>query len=405
LSLFLDIAALDRLFPAHVRTDAGLRILSMGPALARRAPSAAVGSVLSDHFALDPVADQIAAVAGTSGLVTLRGIGNDLLLRGAVVASDDGYVFLTGLVALMANGDVAVNLVPPLTPADMSPNDSARDGMHLIAAQAVLMTAARSLAEEAVAARATAEADSRSKTEFLTVISHQLRDHLHGVIGIIGALGDSPLAPHQAEMVSLIANSGAALTRVVDDVLQFVGGTGASIPRQPPDQPRQADDTVADTSEGTDQGAAAPAAAPAADSDDDDAPVRALVAEDHPANRRIIELMLAPMGVSVTLVANGAEAVDAFKRHDWELVLLDMQMPVLDGVSAARAMRDLEAGLGRQRTPIAMLSANVLPRHVEDAMKAGADHFIAKPVTPTALAQGLDELIRAAAVNAAREAG
>jgi CheY-like chemotaxis protein len=99
-------------------------------------------------------------------------------------------------------------------------------------------------------------------------------------------------------------------------------------------------------------------------------------------------------------VANGAEAVEAFKRHDWELVLLDMQMPVLDGVSAVRAMRDLEVGLGRARTPIAMLSANVLPRHVEDAMQAGADHFIAKPVTPTALAQGLDDLIRAAAANA-----
>jgi len=47
------------------------------------------------------------------------------------------------------------------------------------------------------------------------------------------------------------------------------------------------------------------------------------VTEDHPANRQIIELMLAPMGVDVTLVANGAQAVDAFKRHDWELVLLD----------------------------------------------------------------------------------
>ena len=48
----------------------------------------------------------------------------------------------------------------------------------------------------------------------------------------------------------------------------------------------------------------------------EDAPVRALVAEDHPAYRQIIELMLAPMGVDVTLVANGAEAVDSFKRHD-----------------------------------------------------------------------------------------
>ena len=136
--------------------------------------------------------------------------------------------------------------------------------------------------------------------------------------------------------------------------------------------------------------------------EDNDDPVRALVAEDHPANRRIIELMLAPMGVEVTLVGNGAEAVEAFKAHDWELILLDMQMPVLDGISAARAMRALEVGLGRSRTPIAMLSANVLPRHVDEALAAGADHFIAKPVTPVALARGLDELVRAAAINASR---
>jgi hypothetical protein len=83
---------------------------------------------------------------------------------------------------------------------------------------------------------------------------------------------------------------------------------------------------------------------------------------------------------------------------------MDMQMHNMDGLTATRAIRDLEQSEGRRRTPIAMLSANVLPRHVEDALAAGADHFIAKPVTPAALARGLDELIRAAAVNAAKEA-
>ena len=199
--------------------------------------------------------------------------------------------------------------------------------------------------------------------------------------------------------MELIQVSGDALTDVVDEVLDFV--------RQEA-QPVSEDARALDLSHKTQDGppgvrSAAAAVAEAAD-DDDDAPVRALVAEDHPANRRIIELMLAPMGVEVTLVGNGAEAVEAFKQHDWEMVLLDMQMPVLDGASAARAMRGMEPALGRGRTPIAMLSANVLPRHVEDALAAGADHFIAKPVTPAALARGLDELIRAAAVNAAKEA-
>ncbi len=388
--LSIDADTLAFLFPAHLRTDGSLRILSVGPALARRAPTVVEGSLLTDHFGLDPATP----VGGLADLVsartrlTLRGRAADILLRGSLCAVKDGYLFLVGYAALTASGDPAINSVPPLTPADLSPSDSARDGAHVLAAQATLLTAARALADEAHADRDAAEAASRAKTEFLTLISHELRDHLHGVIGLVGALGAGPLTPEQAEMVSLIAHSGSALTRVVDDVLDFVGGSpGAGQRSAEVDGPVASEGVAAWEDRGDPR-------------EDEDAPVRALVAEDHPANRRIIELMLAPMGVDVTLVANGAEAVEAFKRHDWELVLLDMQMPVLDGVSAARAMRDLEVGLGRARTPIAMLSANVLPRHVEDAMQAGADHFIAKPVTPAALAQGLDDLIRAAAANA-----
>ena len=126
-----------------------------------------------------------------------------------------------------------------------------------------------------------------------------------------------------------------------------------------------------------------------------DQQIRCLVAEDHPANRRIIELMLAPLGVRVSLVSNGQEAVDAFRNGQFGMVLLDMQMPVLDGVEAAKAMREIERIEQRPRTPIAMLTANVLPKHRNEAMGAGADLFIAKPVTPATLAASLDALIRA----------
>ncbi len=391
MSLSIDAETLAFLFPAYLRTDARLRILAIGPALTRRSPAVVPGSALTDHFILDP-ATSVEALPGLVSArtrVTLRGRGEDILLRGSLSPTEGGYLFLVGYAALTASGDPVINSVPPLTPADLSPSDSARDGAHVLAAQATLLIAARALADEAHGDRDAAEAASRAKTEFLTLISHELRDHLHGVIGLVGALGAGPLTPEQAEMVSLIAHSGAALTRVVDDVLDFVGGSPGAAQKSADERRSAGPGRAGVWEDRTDPGDEA-----------EDAPVRALVAEDHPANRRIIELMLAPMGVDVTLVANGAEAVEAFKRHDWELVLLDMQMPVLDGVSAARAMRDLEVGLGRSRTPIAMLSANVLPRHVDDAMQAGADHFIAKPVTPAALAQGLDDLIRAAAANA-----
>ncbi len=117
----------------------------------------------------------------------------------------------------------------------------------------------------------------------------------------------------------------------------------------------------------------------------DCAAMRVLLAEDHPTNRRVIELLLEPLGVTLVTTVNGAEALEAFRSAPFDLVLMDMQMPVMDGLTATREIRAWERAAGRQQTPVVMLTANTQSQHREAAAEAGADAFLPKPVTPQAL--------------------
>ena len=106
--------------------------------------------------------------------------------------------------------------------------------------------------------------------------------------------------------------------------------------------------------------------------------VRILVAEDNLANQRIIDLFLRPIGADVTLVENGQQALDALATGPFDLVLMDMQMPVLDGLEATRRLR---AGGGPNAgIPVLALTANVMEVHREACAEAGMNGHIAKPI-------------------------
>jgi PAS domain S-box-containing protein len=116
---------------------------------------------------------------------------------------------------------------------------------------------------------------------------------------------------------------------------------------------------------------------------------RVLLVEDHPVNRRVVELILGGM-VSLSCAENGAEGLAAFKTQPFDLVLMDMQMPVMDGIEATREIRAFERATARPPTPIIMLSANAFGEHVRRGREAGADSYLAKPITA-------DELVSAVA--------
>ncbi|MNT02078.1 Sensory/regulatory protein RpfC [compost metagenome] len=120
-------------------------------------------------------------------------------------------------------------------------------------------------------------------------------------------------------------------------------------------------------------------------------PLRVLLADDHPANRKVIEIMLGATAMELVAVEDGAQALETFKRESFDLVLMDMQMPVMDGLTATAAIRAFEAQDGRARTPILMLTANAMAEHVEAGRAAGADGHLTKPLTLAALFDGIDQ--------------
>jgi PAS domain S-box-containing protein len=107
---------------------------------------------------------------------------------------------------------------------------------------------------------------------------------------------------------------------------------------------------------------------------------RVLVADDHPTNCRLVELVLDELA-DVISVADGEAAVSAYCSQPFDLVLMDIKMPVMDGIAAVAEIRRFEAERARVRTPIVMLTANVDPDHLDASRAAGADRHIGKPFT------------------------
>ncbi len=130
--------------------------------------------------------------------------------------------------------------------------------------------------------------------------------------------------------------------------------------------------------------------------------IHVLLAEDHPTNQRVVQLILEPAGIDLTIVGNGLEAVELFEPGLFDLILMDMQMPVMDGLAATRAIRDIERKAGGAPIPIAMFSANALDEHLAMAAEAGANHHISKPITPERLLAGIEAALNQAPPQAER---
>jgi signal transduction histidine kinase/ActR/RegA family two-component response regulator len=105
-----------------------------------------------------------------------------------------------------------------------------------------------------------------------------------------------------------------------------------------------------------------------------------LLAEDHPTNQRVVQLILDAAGVRLDIVETGKAALERLSVQAYDLVLMDMQMPEMDGLTATRLLRERESAMGLARTPVIMLTANALDDHVRASTDAGADAHLSKPV-------------------------
>jgi two-component system, sensor histidine kinase and response regulator len=119
------------------------------------------------------------------------------------------------------------------------------------------------------------------------------------------------------------------------------------------------------------------------------ASLRILLAEDNPVNQRLASRLLEKRGHSVEVAGNGREALEALKKGRFDLMFMDVQMPVMDGFEATAAIRKLEDGSGF-RLPIVALTAHAMKGDREKCLAAGMDGYLTKPIRP----QELDEVLQ-----------
>ena len=110
-------------------------------------------------------------------------------------------------------------------------------------------------------------------------------------------------------------------------------------------------------------------------------PRHILLVEDNPVNQTIASTLLKRIGCEVDVAQDGAVAVERWRDGNYDLVLMDCQMPVMDGYDATRAIRSIEAALARPRTPVVALTANALSGDRELCLAAGMDDHLGKPFT------------------------
>ena len=118
--------------------------------------------------------------------------------------------------------------------------------------------------------------------------------------------------------------------------------------------------------------------------------LRLLAAEDNPVNQLVLKTLLAQIDIQAVMVGDGVDAVAAWESGDWDVILMDVQMPRMDGPTATRFIRERELAQRRRRTPIVALTANAMTHQVNEYLAAGMDGFVAKPIEVERLFAALD---------------
>jgi CheY-like chemotaxis protein len=120
--------------------------------------------------------------------------------------------------------------------------------------------------------------------------------------------------------------------------------------------------------------------------------LRVLAADDNETNRVVLDAVLGSLGVSADIVDNGRVAVDAWAAGRFDVVLMDVEMPILDGLQATAEIRRIEAERGLDRTPIIAFSANAMKHQIAGYLAAGFDGHLAKPIVMAELCGVLDSV-------------
>lgn len=122
-------------------------------------------------------------------------------------------------------------------------------------------------------------------------------------------------------------------------------------------------------------------------------PLRVLAAEDNTVNQLVLKTLLHQIGIDPIVVENGLQVVEAWAREPWDVILMDVQMPEMDGPTATAIIRAREIAENRPRTPIIALTANAMAHQVAEYLASGMDSFVPKPIEVGRLFEALQQVL------------
>ncbi len=235
------------------------------------------------------------------------------------------------------------------------------------------VTERKAAEQHLVEARERAEAAVRTKSEFIAALGRDVRAPLNGVLGLADLLLQSRLEPAQRRHVEWLQGSARTLLATLANLVEHAGAAEAPA-------------------------ATGPAVAMPATPGVHAAPARArlLVVEDCPVTREVTRLLLERHGLEVDEAQDGPEALARCTQRRYDLVLMDVELPGLDGIAATRALRALDAA-GSPRTPVIALTGSTQARTRSECLAAGMDGFVVKPVEPRTLLATIAPFLPAAA--------
>jgi CheY-like chemotaxis protein/anti-sigma regulatory factor (Ser/Thr protein kinase) len=137
--------------------------------------------------------------------------------------------------------------------------------------------------------------------------------------------------------------------------------------------------------------------------DEQEGSLRLLAAEDNATNQQVLAAVMGSLGIEIDIVADGRAAFEAWRDGVYDLILMDIQMPVMDGIDSSRAIRAAELETGRRRTPIIALTANALSHQVQEYLAAGMDGHVAKPIEIAKLYDAISRALNEAAQTPAAQ--
>lgn len=215
---------------------------------------------------------------------------------------------------------------------------------------------------------------SRHTTRDLARMSHDVRTPMNAVIGMTELALRTDLSKKQRDYLTKIASAAHEAMRVLSDFLnpgEIRCGEPDPRENQPPERPGSPDERP---------GVRVPGLAKIRGA-------RILLVEDNDINRQVAAELLKTAGFTVTIAENGQQALDHITASPFEAVLMDIQMPVMDGFTATRKIRALEPPVSK--IPVIAMTAHVLKTEKEKCFDAGMNAFIAKPIDPRRLIQAL----------------